>query len=499
MWYELALHYIVLTFGIRELVVYKLEGRRLVKKPDMALALGNAFTLLVTNDGDIYSFGDNASGQLGINNTITHRLPTLLDHGTVFDGKDVVMVSAGDVHSSCITSDGSLWLWGYNRDGGLGLGDFNNRLVPVRIPRAHFNNSHVLMVACGCSFTVVLTIAGKVWTCGDGELGQLGHGNQEDQNQLIEIDAVRFQNMEIGMVAVGTRHSLAITRKSGILYTWGSNTDGQLGLGYKSNYVTVPCAIPQQDFDGDAVASMHAHADYTMAVSVDGDLWACGGASGVGIPGTGSGNRQSSTMIRIGGDELFGEGGVRMVSCGSSYALIVACNGLAWSTQRMRFRVQAVETEQDVGDPYRPCVLPRALFGDEDVLVAGATHTHNGILTRSGRLYTWGENMQQANSSGIGYDLQVVMQDGDWFPQPIPLTAFQNIAVGRWHRMTTERAEALIMGRYAHFAATGEETAYSDEKFKDDVLQAMMEDLMLFKPPKTASPGLKNMLGVAPS
>jgi len=175
-------------------------------------------------------------------------------------------------------------------------------------------------------------------------------------------------------------------------------------------------------------------------------------------------------MLRIGGAELFGEGGVRMVSCGSACALVVACNGSVWCTHNLLFQVQAVVTRPNAPGSRGPFLLPRSLFGDEDVVIASATDTHNGVITRSGRLYTCFSHTQNLNTGGIGYDLEGNMAYGNWFPRLVPLDAFQDVAVGRWHPLTPKRTEAFVMGRYGKFAAAGGATAYSEEKFSDEVL-----------------------------
>jgi len=465
----------------------------------MALSMGSSFSLAITYNGDIYSFGDNTFGQLGIGSTVSQRQPRLLSCETVFDGHDVVMVSAGNDHSSCVTSDGSVWLWGFNLEPALGLGDLVNRLAPVRIQPVYFNNSPVLMVACGCAFTMVLTTSGRVWTCGSGHLGMLGHGDQDDRNTLTEIAPGRFGNLEIGMIAVGAEHSLAITRETGILFTWGSNGGGELGLGYYSNFVTVPSSISPADFDGAGIASMSATWEYSMIVTMEGVLWACGKS----IPGTGAADTRSTKMLRIGGSEVFGEGGVRMITCSRKFAMIVGCDGAVWCTQRLEFRRPVVSNQAVPDNTLRPWMLPRSLFNNEDIIVASASTTHCSVVTRSGRLYTWGATVEEENIIALGYNVPLyginVPPYGNWWPRAIKKSVFRKVAIGRWHAMTQERAEAFVMGRHSEFAAVGGETAYSDEKFKDEVLRNMMQDLFQFRVSKAASTGMKNLLGHAPS
>ena len=289
-------------------------------------------------------------------------------------------------------------MWGFNVEPVLGLGDFVNRLALIRIQPVYFNNSPVLMVACGCTFTMVLTTSGRVWTCGSDDLGMLGHGNQNDRDTLTEIAAGRFRNLEIGMIAVGAQHSLAITRENGMLFTWGANKSGELGLGYCSNYVTVPSAISPANFNGVGIASMDATWNYSMAVTMDGVLW----ASGASIPGTGAIDTCSTKMIRVGGADVFGEEGVRMVTCERKFALIIASDGTVWCTQKLSFWRLVVANQAVPNNTLRPWLLPRALFDNEDIIVASASDTHCGVVTRSGHLYTWGAIVKEENVIALG-------------------------------------------------------------------------------------------------
>jgi len=436
----------------------------------MAFCIGPSFSLVTTNNGDIYSFGLNQCGQLGIETTISQRTPQLLSRDTVFEGQDVVMVSAGFVHASCVTSDGSVWLWGFNMDGALGLGDFVNRLAPVRIQPTYFNDSQVLMVACGCTFTIVLTELGRVWTCGTGNLGALGHGDRKNLTTLTEIAATRFGNRAIGTIAAGAQHSLAISREGGILFAWGANSFGQLGLGYWSSCEAAPCIVSPADVGGAGVAFVHATLKYSMAVTVDGVLWACGD----GIPGTGAVDTRCTKMICIGGPDLFGQGGVRMVACARDRALIVAWDGNVWCTQQLPFRKPVVADEKVHMNPLCCWLLPRALFGDEDIIVASASDTHCGVVTRTGRLFTWDVIVDHADVFALGYKTP---SSRKWWPRAVKTSVFKGVEIGRWHAFTRKRAQTFITELCGKVAADATEKARKHSKLKDTNAQHSAETL----------------------
>ena len=138
-------------------------------------------------------------------------------------------VAAGAAHAVARTEGGMRWVWGDGSYGQLGLGDTNNRLVPTRVGSGEaFGGSLVRMAACGDEHTLVVTVAGVVWTWGSGHYGKLGLN--DDQRRLVPtlVDSWRFEGAHIATVAGGLNHSAAVT-EGGALYTWGrGSTDLQI-------------------------------------------------------------------------------------------------------------------------------------------------------------------------------------------------------------------------------------------------------------------------------
>jgi len=134
-----------------------------------------------------------------------------------------VLVAAGACHTVAVTREGALWVWGYGLAGQLGLGDTENRLVPVRVGAEEVFGGRVLMTACGNEHTLIVTTKGTLWTCGEGEYGTLGHTNEKTRLVPTQIEAHFFGDANIVSAAAGAFHSVAVTEQ-GALYTWGSGT-----------------------------------------------------------------------------------------------------------------------------------------------------------------------------------------------------------------------------------------------------------------------------------
>lgn len=128
----------------------------------------NSFCL--EGNGDLWSFGDNVSGQLGpiedINCTIFPQKTTL---------RDIRDISAGSNHTICINNKGHLVVFGSNEQGQLGLGDTPG---PFRQPITLLEYQNIISIACGWNFTLLLQIDGSVISFGENNDGQLGHGDR---------------------------------------------------------------------------------------------------------------------------------------------------------------------------------------------------------------------------------------------------------------------------------------------------------------------------------
>jgi len=147
----------------------------------MAVAVGDGFTLALTEDGNLWATGSNDHGQLGIGNLQLQDAPVLINKITAFAGEEVTMVSADAKNAACVTADGDVYTWGSNSDGQLGRGFcIFNVTTPGRLDKSLFGNSPAVMVACGADFTIILTAQGHVWTCGQNYRGQLGLNHNSD-------------------------------------------------------------------------------------------------------------------------------------------------------------------------------------------------------------------------------------------------------------------------------------------------------------------------------
>jgi alpha-tubulin suppressor-like RCC1 family protein len=235
-----------------------------------AIAGGFDHTLAVTQDGQVWSWGRNDTGQLGTlnvscNKSITQILtiydPSLGD--LVFSPPDaacnttpvpvnaipgsITAVSAGTRHSVALMSDGTVWAWGGNHYGQLGYTPGVNFLTgndsctitsaftmkcsydPKQVPGL----DHIVAVSAGSDHTLALKGDGTVWALGYNNNGQLGTGSFSGETPVqtpVQVTGLTG----ITAIAAGAYHSLAL-KDDGTVWAWGDNSQGQLGDNTKTD------------------------------------------------------------------------------------------------------------------------------------------------------------------------------------------------------------------------------------------------------------------------
>ena len=375
--------------------------------------------------------------------------------------------------------DGSVWTWGANSEGQLGLDHNLDQTTPVRITWNQFGDSHALMVACGHSYTMVLISEGHVWTCGNNKFGQLGFHDNVPRMRLTQIILASFDGMLIGMIAAGSSHCLALSKDDGTLWAWGLNAFGELGLGdeTEAHMVSIPHPVSRNAFAGSAVTFIKAAWGCSMFVTADNALYACGNNLTLGL-GTSINHR---TMQCVGGADVFGEAGVRMVSCAHTHSLIVGHNGTKWSTGSGLHPVLGTNNQAGINN-IQPVDIPREYLDDDDVIVAAVGNMHSIVVTGHGKLYSWGAGSEHLQGSGLGY----TAVQAQWRARPVPDNNFDGQRIGRWHNATEENTIAFLLGYNTEHAMSG---------VGEEILQYIFSQMRLRSRDGT-SPGFQDLLGV---
>jgi alpha-tubulin suppressor-like RCC1 family protein len=277
------------------------------------VAAGDAHSLAVVGDGVVLAWGSNSSGQLG-NGTVT----TLSGTPVVVSGlSGAVAVAAGANFSMALRSDGTVWTWGLNTNGQLGLGDLSSRSTPSQISGL----TSVVAIAAGSTFGYAVRSDGTVRSWGQNTNGQLGDGTTTQRTSPVTVSGLTGVATWFGAVDGGTNHGVA-AKADGTVVAWGSNNNGQLG----ANPATVTSSTTPLTVSGlTGVATVGAGSQYSLAVRADGTARSWGQNSG-GQLGNG-GTTNSFTPVTPSGSLV----AIGTISGGSALSMAAQANGRVWS------------------------------------------------------------------------------------------------------------------------------------------------------------------------
>ena len=299
---------------------------------------GGSHAMAVKNDGTLWGWGTNTDGQLGIGNLTyksspvqigalttwksvrcghTHSL-ALVENGTLYatgvgtygalgdltttrksspvqvlptTKTNWVDMDAGLNFSMGLDSSGSIWTWGFGGNGELGLGDTTTRSSPVQV--GTLTNWSKISAANGGWYAIKTD--GTLWSCGYGARGALGDGTATGKSSPVQIGAAT----DWQKVSGGNYFGMAIRGAGGTgsLWSWGRNSEGQLGLGDitdRSSPVQVGTLTNWKEVNG-AHDTGGAGRGRSFAIKTDGTLWGWG-YNGSSELGDGTTNNKSSPV-----------------------------------------------------------------------------------------------------------------------------------------------------------------------------------------------------------
>ncbi|XVF14738.1 hypothetical protein REPUB_Repub09cG0087400 [Reevesia pubescens] len=210
-----------------------------------SIACGGAHTLFLTETGRVYATGLNDFGQLGLSHPINYSTEPIEVSGLT---KEIVQISTGYHHSCAITADGELYMWGKNSSGQLGLGKKAAKVVHMPTKVECLSGLTIKLAALGSEHTVAVTDGGEALSWGGVGSGRLGHGlqssvfgfltnNSEYTPRLIK----KLEGIKVKRVAAGLLHSACID-ETGSFFIFGEKVITNLGFGEAKN-ATMPSMI----------------------------------------------------------------------------------------------------------------------------------------------------------------------------------------------------------------------------------------------------------------
>lgn len=357
----------------------------------MSMVGGQNHSMILTKSGAVFTYGDNTYGQLGTGDTRSIDSPTSIT--TAFEGK-VVQIAALGNHSLALTEDGRIYSWGQNNHGQVGngrIGDGYDVLSPMDITNSLGlpAGTRVIEVYAAWESSFALTNDGRIFAWGANNQGQLATGDIGDKSLPTEI-TFPFDGKMIKLAT--DSHVLALT-DTGHLYSWGYNDHGQAdaGQGGDANILR-PIEITDymQLGDGVEIEAIGAASNASMVLLSDNTSWVWG-QNVDGNLGTG-GSREQQPLTRVtwlaGGDDI------TQFATGYYSAIVLTESGRVYVWGRNSDGQLGLGHKRNV---YAPAELT-ALRGQANRVYA----TGNSLFAvdDSGPSYSWGSGSTPEDVSG---------------------------------------------------------------------------------------------------
>lgn len=219
------------------------------------------FAFGVKGDGTLWSWGDNGQGQLGLGDTAQKNAPVQVGTDTNWNHSNYA-VGTGALHSLMLKADGTLWATGDNQYGQLGDGTTTDQHSPIQIGA----DTDWEAVSCGSLFSAALKSDGTLWAWGNNQHGQCGTGDTTENHAPTQVGV----GTDWTFVAAGGLQLFAI-KTDGTLWATGYNNNGQLGLGDSTERLSLTQVGTDVNW-----AVVSAGREHTLAVKTTGTLWTWG-------------------------------------------------------------------------------------------------------------------------------------------------------------------------------------------------------------------------------
>lgn len=354
-----------------------------------ALAAGADHSLALTDDGNVWAWGQNQYGQLGQGTRTNLKIPRQVEGLPA-----VKAVAAGAYFSLALGEDGRVYAWGQNRDGQLGIGSSEEAVTePIRIGGLE----GIVEIDAGFDHAMARKGDGTVYVWGDNEHGQLACDELSGSLRPVEVTDGKVSGIK--EMAAGGDHCL-VRKADGTLLAWGDNTYGQLGDGS-----SVTRREPTVVSGVDNVKQISAGLVSSLALTEEGDVYAWGHSYYGELGFVASGNYFVNHPYKV---SSLSE--VRKIEMGFYTSFFLLEDG----------SVKACGQNYDgqLGDGYDSSHwTPVAVSGLDNVSQVAAGGDFTLALLKSGKVMSWGDNAWGQLGNGSIDESEYASNPDNYLPQ----------------------------------------------------------------------------------
>ena len=385
----------------------------LKNKKIMQTVNGNGYSLALSADGTVYTWGRNEYGQLGNGVTATNSpVPVAVKTaGTPMEGKTIVQISAKVWYALALASDGTVYSWGFNSWGQLGSGTSgtaNNASAPVAVKTAGtpMEGKTIVQVAAGATHSLALATDGTIYAWGKNEYGQLGDDSTTNSPVPVAVKTAGtpMDGKTIIQIHAGYEHSLALA-SDGTVYAWRRNNSGQLGKNDATD-AHIPAAVQTlgTPMAGKVIVQLVAGNSQSMALASDGTVYTWGWNQ-YGQPGNGTTtNSRIPVAVVTTGTPLAGKI-ISQIAAGNAHALAMTDDGTVYTWGWNQYGQLGNNSTINSSLPVIVKTTGTPLAGKMITQIASGGSPNSLVLANDGTMYTWGWGQHgQLGNGTIGTD-----------------------------------------------------------------------------------------------
>jgi alpha-tubulin suppressor-like RCC1 family protein len=323
---------------------------------------------------ELWVWGNAANGRLGNASTVTAGTSTPV---TTFSGGVTWEQVAATSFSVAIKTDGTLWTWGDNANGRLGNAVTVGRSTPVT---TFLGGTNWKQAESGNAFGLAIKTDGTLWTWGDNTNGNLGNASTVETSTPVTtfLGGTNWKQMSAGGTFLGSTGSVAAIKTDGTLWTWGPNSNGRLGNAATATTVSTPVTTFLGGTNWKQVSVGESH---MAAIKTDGTLWTWGNAANGRLGNASTVGTSTPVTTFLGGTNW------KSVSVSDTNTAAIKTDGTLWIWgSATNGQLGNAATTGNISTP-----VTTFLGGTNWKQISCGDFSSSAIKT-DGTLWTWGDN-----------------------------------------------------------------------------------------------------------